>query len=50
MTGTISGSCISDGGVSLLPEGVQHVKINKIDNLDSWLYCNWIIYPRVSWL
>ena len=33
MTGTISGSCISDGGVSLLPEGVQHVKINKIDNL-----------------
>ena len=34
MTGTISGSCITDGGVSSVsPVGVQQVKINKIDNL-----------------
>lgn len=39
MTGTISGSCITDGisslggASSVLPVGVQHVKINKIDHL-----------------
>lgn len=37
VTGTISGSCITDGGVSSVssvsPVGVQQVKINKIDNL-----------------
>jgi len=34
VTGTISGSCITDGGgSSVSPVGVQQVKINRIDNL-----------------